>query len=223
MGRTHPKVTRAPPSVSPPPTVTLTSGIVCSSRERGPNIRELGMTTLDQVDDAIDPLVRDVNESLEYLLRDERTQFWRRAHVRAVFALLEGWLFNMRRLALGRAEVGLVAFSSGDIALLNENSFEVDKHGELLVQPKFIPVEKMVKLVFRCLAHALNVRYKLDTSTDGWNAFKSALAIRNRITHPRRAADLTISDEEMETIEAMMHWFRTVTLEPFHSEERAGA
>lgn len=160
----------------------------------------------------VGPLVEDVNESLQYLFGDEKTQFWRRTHVRAVFALIEGWLNSMRLLVLGHVEVGLVKLPVGDVALLRENRFDLDKRGDLVVSQAFAPFEKTFNFIFRCLATTLETGYKLDRSTQDWQYFKAALAVRNRITHPRVASELSVTDEEMTDVEGAMDWFRVVSI-----------
>ncbi len=99
---------------------------------------------IDTLGDMVKLLIKDAN-TCESHIRKEDSQFWRRALVRAVFALIEGGTYRVKQAALGAAESQLVLpteeaqpiFSAAEILLLKEESYEVSEKGEPYVQPKF--------------------------------------------------------------------------------------
>jgi hypothetical protein len=48
---------------------------------------------------------------------------------------------------------------------------------------------------------------EIERDGSGWQAFRKAVAIRNRITHPREIRDLLITDAELEDVTRAYHWF----------------
>jgi hypothetical protein len=48
--------------------------------------------------------------------------------------------------------------------------------------------------------------FTFDAGGRGWAAFKRAVALRHRITHPKSASDMAVSDEEMATVHYAFFW-----------------
>src|SRR4051812_44757309 len=62
-------------------------------------------------------------------LTSDEIQFWRRATVRVVFAEIEAVVYQFKRIALAVATLPVLGFSPGDIALLREESYELEQKG----------------------------------------------------------------------------------------------
>ena len=52
----------------------------------------------------------------------------------------------------------------------------------------------------------------IDYSDARWSAFKRALKVRHRVTHPRPARDLDITDDELADCRASVMWVMTTLL-----------
>src|SRR5262249_37351552 len=127
-------------------------------------------------------------------LEREDTPYRRRASVRAVFASIEATVFKLKGYALQNRQK--VDFSAADIALLKEESYSVD-NGKAQAQPKFIVLDKNFQFAVNMFSRALKPPFVLDKGKD-WEAFRRAIQVKNRITHPKSPAALEISDTEME-------------------------
>jgi hypothetical protein len=49
----------------------------------------------------------------------------------------------------------------------------------------------------------------LALPTDGWEIFRRSLKVRDRLTHPKRAADLLVADDELTDLMQVWEWFVT--------------
>lgn len=152
-----------------------------------------------------DVLGVDIVESENRLARKD-SEVERRNRVRATFALFEGSIAVMKRMCLHAAEIGLDNVTEGELALLRERVYALDK-GHVVVKPHFIELKQNVRFTLRMVAR----RQKTDASPDysgvGWQAFRDAIKIRNRITHPRSPADCRVSNEDLATVRSAQSWF----------------
>ena len=55
----------------------------------------------------------------------------------------------------------------------------------------------------------IDLNFELDFSESGWREYKKGIKIRNRIVHPRRILDLSISDEEVDNVLTAYRWFNS--------------
>lgn len=132
------------------------------------------------------------------------SQATRRELIRALFAAIEGFVWwyrtHIHAIAVDIHEVPpLMAMA------LSETSYVVSENGALHEQVRFIPITSMIRLVTR-LAGELNTELKVDFSGEGWSSLNQAIAIRNRITHPKSKTDLEITDEDIAKSEAGFFW-----------------
>ena len=131
----------------------------------------------------------------------------KRSFIRCVFALIEGSVFNLKETALTLAKHGRGKFSHGELAMLEEVSYDLGDKGEAREQPKFIQLTKNVRFAFSAAARAFQVTYELAVDDKEWSTFKDAIAIRNRITHPKSVDDLKLSDDEVQVVADAGSWF----------------
>jgi hypothetical protein len=137
-------------------------------------------------------------------------QFWRRAAMRSVFALIEGVVYRMKRLAYEVHEYEGNPLSGAEAAVLLEESYELNDKGVATIKQNYPKIEKNIKFAFAALARAHNITYQLSLSDEaGWGAFIKTLKVRNRLTHPKHVRDLTVSDEEIKTMMNVYYWFLT--------------
>jgi hypothetical protein len=153
-------------------------------------------------------LLDDISWCHMQLRSGERVEFWKRTYARALFAYVEGEIWLMRSLALKAHEDGTLPLDLGDLVILRQETYTVDTaKGVVQTRERYPSLEASLKHVFRCFAAIRNPGFVLETSSGGWSAFKNAMVIRNRVTHPKQKGDLEISDDEMRTLERAIDWF----------------
>jgi len=141
--------------------------------------------------------------------RDTDDHYHRRAYVRSVFAYVEGTLsgtdrFILDSLELGAAEALGWALTPEEVQKLSDNLQLPRSDGK---RPRFLMVEPHVKLVVGIgerLFGSLQMRFEGGE----WQDFQQAVKTRNRTIHPKRAADLQLSDEEMQQVDRARDWYR---------------
>jgi hypothetical protein len=132
-------------------------------------------------------------------------QFWRRIYVRSVFVLIEACSYGLKRIALHRHSVFDISFSPSELALLREEKHGLNDKGEVYTQDnffqKFLP---NFKFAVRSFAKSHGVTFELNASSVPLKEFEN---LRNRITHPKKLAELAISDSEITKTDAVAIWF----------------
>jgi hypothetical protein len=140
-------------------------------------------------------------------LKGEESEFWRRAFVRASFSLVEGVTYGLKQVALKSQESGGVVYSDEELSMLKEKSYDLNDKGDAYSQTKYIHITRNIKFAFKAFARAFGEEYELKVDDSGWNYFKEALEIRNRLTHPKTSADLDVSLKELRKMLLANAWF----------------
>jgi hypothetical protein len=157
-------------------------------------------------------LADDVNAAAD-LLRANDTQFTRRTYLRSCFALVDGMLFAHRTVVQAytkdAAESPLPPkWTEAERMLLQEVEYELADNGTVKVRgQKFQPFLKYTRFIFNVPAKHHRKSNPVDYGGSGWQSFRAAYEIRNRITHPKSPDDLLISDGELVHIRAAVAWF----------------
>jgi len=124
----------------------------------------------------------------------------RRNYVRAVFALIEGLNYARRYVAEESTHLSAEARSRAREAVRSEKKRLKDQDGS--------GVSDGLQLSFAAFAAAEEVDNPLVDSGPEWNTFLEAVAVRNRITHPRSGADCRVSDSDLVLIHAALRWYQ---------------
>lgn len=147
-------------------------------------------------------------------LMDVDNQFQRRTHLRTLFAGIEGALFARRTLISELlkydATEGYDAhrLSHADRMLLDEIEYDLEDNGAVRTRNRnFQPFLKYSRFTLDVYFKYFRRPNPVDYAGTGWQAFRNAHEVRNRITHPKRISDLTISDEELHDIRSAAAWF----------------
>lgn len=143
----------------------------------------------------------------ERMWKQQDTQFWRRTFIRSVFALIEGFTYCLKQVALEASKKFRVEMSKSEVALLSEESYEVNDKGEAETKTAFIQLPGNIRFVFNMYSRAYGLNYKLKIDDNGWLSFKEALKVRNRLTHPKSTSDVLVSDQDMSYAENAAIWF----------------
>lgn len=124
----------------------------------------------------------------------------RRLFVRSVFAFIEAAVYRIKSGALFWDTSKLLP---QEIALINEEDYELDDSGAVKTRKARLRFFGNFRFAFAVAAKAAGVTYQLDVGGDGWRALRDALKVRDRLMHPKRSADLVVTDAEVRgTLEA---------------------
>ena len=97
-------------------------------------------------------------------------------------------------------------FSPYELLFLAEVAVDLDEKGQIKARRSKISLEKNLVFAFRIYAQACEIQYKLNKSNQGWQDLKKAIKVRDRLMHPKRVQDLTVSDEELQTVMRAYTW-----------------
>jgi hypothetical protein len=131
--------------------------------------------------------------------------FARPSIVRSTFAFIEAIIFNLKVVALEDNETG-TALSQAERSLCEERAYELNERGEIEARPARLRFRPNFRFGFRVASKRLGLSFDLETDGDGWGNLGKAVKIRDRLTHPKNAADLRVSDEELLTVLRARSW-----------------
>lgn len=148
-------------------------------------------------------LVKDVIGAISR--RDiEDSQANRRDLVRTVFVAVEGAVWDFRTEIIATAQ-SLDLLAPNEESALSEISYGVSEQGKIIAQQRFIPLLALIRLTAR-LANKINPEFQAGFDGNGWNDFRKAVKIRNRITHPKAKVDLILTSVEANACVAALDW-----------------
>jgi hypothetical protein len=128
--------------------------------------------------------------------------------IRTIFASVEGLNWQLRQDLLGTDSLRGV-LSHHEIAALSDEIYVVNEKGEVVPQPRFIPLASSIRMVARIIAK-VRPGYALDYNDIGWTMLRKSIEVRNRIVHPKQFDDLTVSDDETTAAERGYFWFYVI-------------
>jgi hypothetical protein len=179
--------------------------------ENAPTTSEDSQKHWAALDRAVNAVNEDVEESIKRL-ELTNSPFDRRTYIRTVFASVETKLYRLRQELLDLLVDKLRATGAVNfyhMALLLEESPRLQNTGKVEEQVQRLPLAPLAAFTFRTCAETIGLSHDFF-GDDGWRCFQQAVKIRHRLSHPKRAEDLDISDEEMKVIDRGGKWFTSV-------------
>lgn len=140
-------------------------------------------------------------------MKSNDDQAARRDFVRTVFAAIEGWILDYRQ-GIQESIGNIRDLSTSEEATFAEVTFTLTETGKLREQTRFIPVAPMFRFATRLVEQECG-RHIVDFSSKEWQKFNEAIAIRNRVTHPKSIGDLNISAVDIATVQTAYEWLLT--------------
>ena len=165
-------------------------------------------------------LKNDVDEIFEYG-ESKNTHFAHRTMLRTHFAFIEGMVYQLRQVALASSTQKPNLFSPQEIAILKEESYELNKKGEIQSQDNFQKFLPSLLFSMKCYARIHGTEYKPNTNDHRWSDMRNYYEIRNQLIHPKSSADLNIDNEKVEISSNATNWFYNSLRELFHTCEEA--
>lgn len=135
----------------------------------------------------------------------------RRELVRAAFSAIEGLLWQLKERIARDGNI-FAKLTPHERAALAEETYSVDDRGIVRAQPRFLQTVVAIRLVVS-VVQKYRPQYKLDFTHSGWECLRDAIAVRNRIMHPRRLEDLAVSDADISACNRGFSWFLAFVIE----------
>ena len=139
----------------------------------------------------------------------------RRTYARALFALIDGVTYAQRQLAEHDARLPTQARARGKAAAKHARRIgrkAGDKESVALA----------VRAAFAAMSAAHQVPNPLVAGGDTWRSFRQAIAIRNRVTHPKTGMDCAVADSDLSLLRRVHHWYYDVSSALLERLTRAG-
>ncbi len=136
-------------------------------------------------------------------------QLLRRALVRAIFAEIEAETYLMKQKALSRDGQPGVSFKPKDLAKLKDEKYDPAAQPRAKADKNYMKFADNIKFAFKKLAFAYSKNYTLDVENQGWNSLTKSIEVRDRLVHPKKVEDLTVSDAELARVKEAHNWFST--------------
>lgn len=130
----------------------------------------------------------------------------RRAFVRAVFACLEGITHATKGLALSMFDDLGVTLTAAERALLLDEEYRLGDKGLAKVGVPYLKLKPHLSFAFGMVDRVIEPDVSVNHGSKEWSDLNVALERRNRLTHPRTASDLEVTDEELESTTHVFFW-----------------
>jgi hypothetical protein len=133
----------------------------------------------------------------------------RRLFVRSVFASIEASVYALKQEALSAPEAAS-RLSDAERALCSEQAFDLNDGGDVVARPAKLRFLPNLRFAFAVSAKVLGQESRLQTGDPRWEALTRSVKLRDRLTHPKRLADLTVTDAEFGDCLVVLVWFEVL-------------
>jgi len=134
--------------------------------------------------------------------------FAQRTLLRTHFAFIEGITYQLKQVALYSVIEHPGFFSDDEVSLLKEESYSLNKKGEVEVRDNFQRLLPTILFAVKCYTKVHGASYQPDTGHHGWEALGSYVQLRNQLMHPKSTKDLEISNRKLEIATEGATWFK---------------
>jgi hypothetical protein len=163
--------------------------------------------TPKQILEPLTDLVKDVDACEKSLV--DGNQHAQRSYVRSLVAMIEGTIHCVKELEFAE----LYARKKTDIptlVALKEVVFDIDENGKIKKKEKYVNPASNLRFVVNMFNSIFGKQLDLGIGTSKWDNFKTAIKIRNRITHPKETNDLSVSETELSVMKDVNEWFNGI-------------
>ena len=169
-------------------------------------VHNLGKT-LDELLEVSGVLLQDIESLVAAYRHDWSIQPLRRMFVRAYWSMIDGEVFCTKQFALRACELGCKSLSAEEHVFLSESRVIVGEKGAASLKHVHIDTLSNLKQTLKIAASKFELDWAPDFSTQGWEKLALSLELRHRITHPKTAAELIVSDSELDIHKDAFAWF----------------
>lgn len=164
----------------------------------------------EKIREFLDILFGDIAESNRNL-ESADSGYNRRAVVRSVASAIEATIWVLKHYVLSD-ELLYHKLHPAQIALLREETYEVDDRGKAISRKRFLPTAENLKFVLTAYSELCNKKNLVDFSGSGWNNLRKTLKTRNNVVHPKKLSDLQISNNALKATQLAFEWYRAVIM-----------
>ena len=154
--------------------------------------------------------LRVLADDVQHALDRTDTGSDRRNLLRTIISAAEGVSWIYRAHVLSMAKEFDVSTPLIDLAF-SEATYSVDEQGNIIEQARYISMTAMIRLTTK-VAQSLCTDLAVDFGSHGWQCLRDTIRLRNRITHPKNAADLSISVKEIDNAKTGYFWFLDMSM-----------
>ncbi len=134
----------------------------------------------------------------------------RRFYIRAVFALVEAFVEQHRRLLLDLVDVQKITLDETTITKLQEIRIIPHPDGRIEQRTQYLRTFEKIRTVYTAAGVGFNEPLNISFEDQQWESFQEAMRIRNGITHPKNVQDCWISEHHLQTVDEAHEWFKTL-------------
>lgn len=170
------------------------------------SVHNLGKT-LDEMLAVSSVLRQDIESLVAAYRHDWSSQPLRRMFVRAYWSMIEGEVYCTKQFVLRACELGDKSLSAEEHVFLSESRVIVDEEGAASLKHEHIDALSNLKRTLKVAASKFDLDWAPNFSTQGWEKLALSLEQRHRITHPKTAAELVVSESELDIHKDAFAWF----------------
>jgi hypothetical protein len=153
----------------------------------------------------------DIAECNKHILGAD-SPFWRRVAYRTVFSSIEALTSHMKQSALLLSEDRRALFTDAERLALRDVEYAIEDTGVIAERKARIRMLPNLWFALARLAKVSANGCKLEKKA-GWDSLTRSVKVRDRITHPKRAEDYSITDSEMKDLNDAWQWFGKALVE----------
>ena len=175
----------------------------------------MGIMSIEELTKPLFAISDDLERSEKELLANDNS-YSRRNYIRALFAAIELSVFVLKQTFLVAASSCPGKLTFAELALLREETFDLENTGKVRTQKKFLKIADNLRFTIRCVEKGFGLSLNFNPGDRNWDDFKKTMEIRNRITHPKGHKDFDVSRQEAELAVRVGHWFAEFLKDWFH-------
>jgi hypothetical protein len=143
---------------------------------------------------------------------DADYEYHARQLVRSVFAFIEGVTFSMKVKAADYCLQNDKEISDAERFFAVDVDHILTDKGQVIEKSAHIKLSDNVRFAFALQEKALGLTDSFDASCEWWSCFKTAIKIRDRLTHPKLPEDIDVSGNEIVTVLKAFNGFKEQAL-----------
>lgn len=153
-------------------------------------------------------LVTDILTAWERCEQDKNNKVYKREFIRTSCVGVEGfsWLYKEYIKSIAK---DLNILNSVELLAFDQKNYTISDNGTLRDKDNYIPTLSMFRFVSK-VAHEIAPHLEIDFNVEGWGKIKTAVKIRNRITHPKNIEDFDISNDDIQNVWDGVLWIISV-------------
>jgi hypothetical protein len=145
----------------------------------------------------------------------------RRLAIRSIASYIEAIANALKGAALSSWSND--SLSPAERALANDETYSLKENGAAQTAVAKTKTTANLLFAFRIYAKANHAIFAPDTSGAGWRDLRNFIQVRDRLTHPKRMSELSVTDEEIRTAFRAFQWFEEQFIELLMSAVHASA